>query len=409
MKLRAILAASILTGVSVAGSGAHAETLDEAIASAMSGNPTLGAQRARLAATREQLPQAWSEALPSLSLSAGADRTNTDAGEDEGWSAGLNASQLLFGGGRVLASTRQARANIAAAVADYEGFSQALILDVAAAYAGVRQSQAVLAARETTVTNLLEQFRFAEAQFEAGLVTRTDVAQSQARLAQARTQLVQAQGQHSANVEAYMRLVGHPPSDLSPPQPVQGLPASLESALDIAGRESPVLVAAEAAAEGADAVVQGSNANFLPSLSLNAGSGVSGDFEDGSDEFRSDTVGLRLSWSLFNGGLDISRARQTRALRTAANLDVAAAQRNVREDVTTSWTGLESARAAVESAREQVEAAELAYRGIRLEQETGLRSTIDVLIQEQDLLDARLALAQAERDLVVAERQLLAA
>ncbi|HCK84206.1 MAG TPA: hypothetical protein DHW63_06730, partial [Hyphomonadaceae bacterium] len=59
-----------------------------------------------------------------------------------------------------------------------------------------------------------------------------------------------------------------------------------------------------------------------------------------------------------------------------------------------------SARAAVESAAEQVEAAELAYEGVRLEQEVGLRSTVEVLDQEQDLLTARIALAQAERDLV---------
>ena len=62
----------------------------------------------------------------------------------------------------------------------------------------------------------------------------------------------------------------------------------------------------------------------------------------------------------------------------------------------------------MESAREQVEASELAYEGVRLEQETGLRATFEVLEQEQNLLDARLALAQAERDLVVAERQMLA-
>jgi len=76
--------------------------------------------------------------------------------------------------------------------------------------------------------------------------------------------------------------------------------------------------------------------------------------------------------------------------------------------VTNSWTGLASARASVDSAQQQVTAAELAYRGIRLEQETGLRSTIDVLNQEQDLLTARLALAQAQRDLIIAERAMLA-
>lgn len=387
---------------------AYGETLDEAVAAAVESNPSLAAQRARLNATREQLPQARADLLPQLSASASAGRTDDDFGTDESWSAGLSASQLLFSGGGALASVRQARANIAGAIADYDAAEQQLILDVAAAYAGVRQAQAVLAARETTVSNLTEQLRYAEAQFSAGLVTRTDVAQSQARLAQARTNFVQAQGQYSAAVEAYIRLVGHPPAELGAPPTAAGLPASLEDALAVAVRENPGLLSAQAAEKSADAAVDVATSNFFPNLSLTAGATRSGDFEDGTDDFSSDSVGVRLSWQLFTGGSNLSRNRQSRALRSAARFDVAATQRSVREQVTTAWTGLQSAQAAVVSAREQVEAAELAYRGIRLEQETGLRSTIDVLIQEDDLLNARLALAAAERDLVVAERQLLA-
>lgn len=386
---------------------AYGETLDEAIAAAVASNPTLAAQRARLDATREQLPQARADLLPSLSVSAGADASSNDLGDDESWSASLSASQLLFAGGRTLASIRQARASIAGALANYDGAQQQLILDVASAYAGVRQAQAVLTARETSVNNLTEQFRYAQAQFDAGLVTRTDVAQAQARLAQARTQYVQAQGALSAAVEAYMRLVGHPPADLSPPPPASGLPASLEDALEYAVRENPDLLSAQATEQAADAAVDIARSNFYPNVTLSAGTGLSGDFDD-SDQFSSESVGVRFSWQLFSGGANLSRARQQSALRTAANFDVAAAQRVLREQVTTAWTNLQSARAAVVSAREQVEAAELAYRGIRLEQETGLRSTIDVLIQEDELLNARLSLAAAERDLVVAERQLLA-
>jgi outer membrane protein len=186
------------------------------------------------------------------------------------------------------------------------------------------------------------------------------------------------------------------------------MPPSLDQALELGGRENPTLLSAQAAAQSADAAVAIANSNFFPTVSLTAGVGESGDFDDSEETFASDSVGVRMSWDLFTGGLNRSRARQQRALRSAANLDVAAAQRVVREQVTTAWTSLQSAQAAVVSAREQVEAAELAYTGIRLEQETGLRSTIDVLIQEAQLLDARLALAQAERDLVVAERNLLA-
>ena len=395
---------------------AHADTLTEAMTTAVETNPTLAATRQRLNATREALPQAWAEALPQLSLSAGATRSNRDGqgpGIDtpssEGWSGSIGASQLLFGGGRVVASTRGARAQIAGAVADYDNTIQSLLLDVTRAYADVRQAQAVVAARETTVSNLTRLLEYAQAQFDAGVVTRTDVAQSQARQAQARTQLVQAQGALAAATQAYQRLVGTPPSDLQAPQATTGLPTDLNSALETAVRESPILRAAEADTILADANVDIADSAGRLRVTLEGGQSIGADFDDeDATEATTDSIGVRMSVPLFQGGATRSRSRAQRALRAATNLDLAATQRAVQELVTNSWTGLASARAAVDSAREQVQAAELAYEGVTLEQETGLRSTVEVLDQEQDLLIARLALAQAERDLVVAERQLLA-
>ncbi len=396
--------------------GASADTLAEAMAAAVDSNPTLAAQRQRLNATREALPQAWAEALPQISVSGAATASDSDAEDPlfdsetrETWSASANASQLLFGSGRVLASTRAARAQIRGAVADYESTLQSLLLDVTGAYADVRQALAVVSARQTTVDNLTTLLEYAQAQYDAGVVTLTDVAQSRARLAQARTQLVQAQGALAAATQAYQRLVGRPPTDLQDPPSAQGLPADLGIALETAGRESPVLQSAIADTEFADANVDSAAAQGRLRVTLEAGSSIGADFDDELSESTADSVGVRLSVPLFQGGAVRSRTRQQRALRSAANLDLAAVQRSVQESVTNAWTGLASAQASVVSARNQVEAAELAYEGIRLEQETGTRSTIDVLNQEQDLLDARLALAQAERDQIVAERQLLAA
>jgi outer membrane protein len=404
----------ILAALLAAASAAEAQTLAEAMTQAEATNPVLAAQRQRLRATKEALPQAWSEALPQLSLSANATTSDSygpgSVGDRrESWSGGVTASQLLFASGSVLASTRSARARIAGALADFEDARQQLYLDVADSYATMRQVQAIVSAQETTASNLEVQQRFVAAQFEAGVVTRTDVAQADARLAQARTQLVQAQGQLAAANEAFLRLVGAPPSDLTAPEEATGLPESLDAALSRAVANNPALIAIEAAAQQADADLDVARAAGRLRVSLTADAGKAGDFDQDDSEFSSDSVGVRVSLPLFTGGLNWSRTRQQRALRSAADLDVAAAQRSTRELVTNSWTGLQSARAAVASARDQVSASELAYEGIRLEQETGLRTTIDVLNQEQDLLTARLALAQAERDLVVAERQLLAA
>ncbi len=400
----------------MAAAPASAETLAEAMVSAVESNPTLAAQRQRLRASREALPQAWAEALPQVSVSGLAlasdrdgDAPGADTGRVETWSASANASQLLFGSGRVLASTRAARAQIRGAVADYDFALQTLLLDVTRAYADVRQANAVVTARETTVSNLSRLLEYAQAQFDAGIVTRTDVAQSQARLAQARTQLVLAQGAMAAAVQAYQRLVGHPPSGLGTPPLTQGLPTDLSIALDNAGRDSPVLRGADADAALADANVDVAASSGRLRVTLEAGQARGAEFDDEITETTTDTVGVRVTVPLLQGGAIRSRTRAQRALRAASNLDLVATQRLVQESVTNSWTGLASARAAVESAREQVEASELAYEGVRLEQETGLRSTVEVLDQEQDLLTARLALAQAERDLIVAERQMLAA
>lgn len=394
---------------------ASAETLGESMVSAVETNPTLAAQRQRYNAAREALPQAWSAALPQVSITGLAVATDrdtrdplTDSGRVETWTSSANVSQLLFGSGRVMAGTRAARAQIAGAAADYELARQTLLLDVTRAYADVRQALAAVAARETTVANLTRLLEYAQAQFDAGVVTRTDVAQSQARLSQARLQLVQAQGALAAAVQAYQRLVGRPPVDLQAPADAPGLPSDLGAALEVASENSPFLLGAIADAELADANVGVAAAEGRVNVALEAGQSRGADFSDSETETSTDTVGVRVTLPLFRGGLVRSRTRAQRALRAASNLDLAAAQRALEESVTNAWTGLASARAAVDSAREQVQAAELAYEGVRLEQETGLRSTVEVLDQEQDLLTARLALAQAERDLVVAERQLLA-
>ncbi|MCX7359947.1 MAG: TolC family outer membrane protein [Alphaproteobacteria bacterium] len=404
-----------LAALSAAIGTAQADTLGEAMVSAQEGNPTLAAQRQRLRATREALPQALSAALPQVSVSASAsagdrdsDNPALDGDRTETWTSSANISQLLFGSGRVLASTRAARAQIAGATADFEGARQQLLLDVTTAYANVRQAQAVVAAREQTVSNLQRLQEYAQAQFDAGVVTRTDVAQSQARYAQARTQLVQAQGAMAAAVEAYRRLVGRPPSDLQVPPAATGLPSDLENALGTAVDNSPRLISAQAATRLADANVAAAAAQGRLNVTAEAGYSLGADFNDDTSESSNDTVGVRLAVPLFQGGAIRSRTRQQRALRSASNLDLSATERSVQELVTNAWTGLASARSAVQSAREQVQAAELAYEGVRLEQETGLRSTVEVLDQEADLLTARIALAQAERDLVVAERQMLA-
>ncbi len=416
----------------VAAAPAYAQTLEEETRATIATSPALGVERARLEAVREARPVAWSELLPQITLEGSA--VDSDRSElpkainiltpvrelPDYWVASLRSSTLLFGSGRVWASTRLARAQIASAVALYQDAVQNLALDLARSYGEARASRAALEAQEQLLTNLQEQERFARANLREGFLTRTDVAQAESRVAQARSDLSRARVRVIQADESYMRIAGRPPGALESPAGLSGLPESLDQALELAA-DHPTLVAAAANISASEASVDAAAANgrmrvFLDTnhsrldvMQSHIGRRIP-DFEraNGSDYQTEQSISLRVTIPLFTGGSVAARTRQQRHLRDAANYELADTQRRVHEEVTVSFSLLESSRARVESSRIRLESAELASRGVRREQQFGQRSMIDVLNQEQELLGARIALAEAERDEMIAQRALAA-
>jgi outer membrane protein len=388
---------------------------------AISTSPTLAAERARVRAVREALPQAWSEILPQVSVDASA--IEQDSSEDEFtpaftirerpeyWIASVRASTLLFGSGRVLASTRQARAQIASAVALYQEAIQGAALEFTQAYAQTIFTREALLAQEELLTNLEEQVRFARANQREGFLTRTDVAQAEARAAQARADISRARARMIEATQFYARVVGHLPRELAPPPPLAGLPGSLADALARAENDHPALVAAVADVTAANAAVDFAASNGRLRLYLESSNSTFdaiGGATDFNQQFES-TVSVRVQVPLFSGGANRSRERQQRHVRDATRYSLLDVQRRVNERVNVAWSEVEAARARVEASRVRLEAADLASRGARREQQFGQRSMIDVLNQEQERLSARVATAEAERDLAISERALAAA
>ncbi len=416
MRLRSSLAA---IAFALSAQAAHAETLGESTAVALEFSPALMSEMQRLEATREALPIAWAEVFPQVTLDASANdaRSTERSGlafsvrdQREYWVAGIRTSTLLYNGGRLWATRRQANAQIAEAVARYQDRMQTFILDVTRAYGDVRQEQATLAAQEQAVANFTEQRRYVAANVRAGFLTRTDQAQADARLANARADLATANSRLVAANEAYLRLVGHVPGELSAPLSIAGLPATLGEAQEIAVRENPGVIAQMAAYEASDAAVAIAQAQgrFNVSLETSDASLAAFDERPGAGEEEEDSIAVRVSVPLFAGGGIRARERQQRHLRRAERYDLDETRNVVRERVTVSWANLDAARARVEAQQARVEAAEVANQGVRREQEAGQRTVIDVLDQENELLQARIALAQAERQAMVAERELAA-
>ena len=79
-----------------------------------------------------------------------------------------------------------------------------------------------------------------------------------------------------------------------------------------------------------------------------------------------------------------------------------------RQQVVQAWAQQDAAKANVQDAAAQVAAAEKTINGMRREAQLGQRTTFDVLNAQQGLVNARVALINAQHDRVVASYALLA-
>ena len=402
-------------------SPAHADTLQEALTKAYVNNPTLEAARAGQRAEDENVQIQRSQGLPSVNASGQyiefiKPSPNSFAPTERVLQVGPDLNVPLYSGGAIKNSVRAARERVEAGRADLRGLESAIFSQVVAAYMDVLRGQALVSLSTNQVDVLSVNLQATGDRFEIGDLTRTDVAQSQSRLAIAQSDLQSAQATLIQAREAYIRLTGSAPVDLQPPPPLPGLPETGGQAVDIALENNPDLIAARERAQAAGFDVEVAGAGRLPRVAAFAGLDYNDYFGTlaGGDPRLQQTettanAGLSVSIPIFQGGLPAARQRQAVARQGAALEQIVAAEREVIAQVRSSYSNYRAALQTIESSQTAVAAAELGLEGVRAEQSIGNRTILDVLNAEQELLSARVQLVTARRNAYVAGFTLLAA
>jgi outer membrane protein len=421
-----LLGGVALLGATFMGSGqVQAETLDEALALAYQNNPTLLAARAALRSVDESVPIALSGWRPSLNVTGNVARTrsetniirNSGGGAVFGGGTTLRTSQTaqaaftqpVFNGWETAASTAQAKANVKAQRARLQASEAQVLTDAVAAYVDVLRDQAVVELQRNQVQVLSRQFEATNDRFRVGEITRTDVAQAEARLAGARASLITAEGNLQKSRAAYQNTIGKAPEALTPPPAAGNLPASVEDAISAALKGNPGFVAADFTAQAAQDAIDVTRSDLLPSVSLEAS------YQKGwntvADVSRAENAQARavLTVPLYQSGAEYARLRQSKHVAGQRRLEADQARDDARENATASFENYQSATASLESLKSQINASQIALEGVQREAEVGSRTVLDVLDAEQELLNARVNLVTAERNQIVASYQLLAA
>ena len=432
-----LLAAVFSAGAAIAfAAPAAGETLADAIALAYETNPTLQTQRALQRALDETYVQARTGFRPTLSLSASTSTAETrtprfargtDINNDgvpdifpttsgisdrDSSSLGLSFSQPIWTGGRVTAAVSAVQADILQGRENLRRVEAQILATVIQAYVDVRRDQESLRIRQENVSVLGRQLQESQARFDVGEITRTDVAQSQARLAAAQATFSSAQAQLSISRATYAALVGQNPQNLAPePSLAYLLPTDPDQAFALAEQYSPQLRAQQFAEQASRARVAGARAERMPSLSVRSGLTFGGATNDPFERelfARDFSTVATVTVPLFSGGLVTSRIRQSVERNNAERITVETTRRTVLQNITQLWSQLLASRASIGSSAEQVRAARIAAEGTRQEQQVGLRTTIDVLNAEQELRQAELTQVSARRDEYVAATNVLA-
>jgi outer membrane protein len=397
---------------------ASADTLRDALVSAYQANPTLTAQRENLRATDATVAIARAAGRPQVNGVVGINRNLTRSGilntEGKGptVNAGVDLSYPLFSGGAVKNSVRAAETRVEAGRATLRAVEGDVFTEAVAAYMDVIRDRAIVELNENNVRVLTTNLEATSDRFEIGDLTRTDVAQSEARLQLGISRLALARGQLTASEANYRRVIGHPAGQLAPPPPLPPLPATAEQAIQIALANNPDLVAIQRQAIAAGYDVRVTRAGRLPTLSgVMSGDYINNlggnDLAGQSDTGTRTAAGLSATVPLFQGGLPAARSRQAQALQGQAFEQVIGTERAVVATTRSAFAAYEAAQKAIQSNTVAVKAAELALEGVRAEQSVGTRTVLDVLDAEQEFLNSQVLLVTARRDAYVAGFQLL--
>lgn len=402
---------------------AHAEDIRSAMAAAYEYNPILEAERAGLRAIDEGVPQALAGRRPTITGSADAGYEHQESRSRPGGVGptatsfdlrprgySITLSQPIFRGFQVVNNIRQAEALVKAGRQSLYNTEQNTLFDAAEAYMDVVRDIAIVEIRRNNVRILKEQLRATLDRFNVGEVTRTDVAQGEARVALAESGLSLAQANLASSRAIYEQVIGHPPNGVQQPAAIDGmLPNDLNSAIAIAESEHPAILAASFAAEAASHAVNARRGEQLPTVDLEAT--FSNRYDTSGFTRRSESASItgRLNVPLFQRGEVASRIRESRQTLLQRQLEVEQARYQVRAAVASAWSQLQSIKAQLESDRAQVRANQVALNGVREEAKVGQRTTLDVLDAEQEYLNAQVTLVGTLRDRVIATYAILSA
>lgn len=353
---------------------------------------------------------AW---LPQLSANtqAGTTRSALNSGSNDGVRPGLNASQLLFDGGKaegnIKARDQETRAN----AAQQEELKLNLTARTVDTYLEwYRQNQLLrLGDEQLKALSKFEQMVGDIASFDKGrtsdlTLVRTRISQvANARDARALSQ------RDSALQLRQICVCGLSPSEAPPPfSPF--LPArEPENLQDEWLAKHPTVLATLARRNGAEADAETAAAWWKPSVQFQVISQTEQDYNGKTRYFGLNTVGLNVQASIFDGNTSNAREKSAQARLRSADATLRATLVEMEADARRLWSLVEQRQQRIQMLNRLVAESDKAFDVVLEQFKLGRRNVIELLSYENERWAARSQVISEEVDLELTRARWLAA
>ena len=278
------------------------------------------------------------------------------------------------------------------------------------AYSNLIASSEKVKINEKNLNLLIRQVENDKTRLEIGQITLSDLSQSESSLAGAEAKNIKAMNDLTTSKLDYENVIGKIINieDLNKSlKPISPLPISLNEAIQLSEKNNPDVIIAKIEYEKSEKDIKISKSDLAPTATLSIERSNTEDFSSTIDEKEQDSIKATITWPFFSGGKNLAKVSKNQSEKIRKRLLLDNTIKSSKTSVASAWSNYQTSESILASIRAQVNAAEIANEGITEEYQKGSRSTLDFIQSTAILLDARISLANSERDFTLSQYNLL--
>ena len=397
---------------------AHSVTIENALKSSLVNNLEIKLEKNNILVAKESVNQSISSYFPSIILQGAiseSEVTNIKSQSGvlssdynlEPSSSSITISQNIFNGFANYYSLIKSKTDLKSQNLIYENKKQEIILATLESYYNVILAEKNFASFKDNFTAIKKRYNSAQAEFEAGILSKTDVAFAKTRMSAAKIALINSDINYEKAKNIFRDITGVEAKDLKFQSIKSKEIFEKEQFIENVKSGSFAIRLAKLDVKSKNASTGIARSSLLPKISLNASQTEYYDYSSTVDQFDNETINATVTWQIFNSGSSLSKIRQAEKFKNSSYINQLMVIRDTLNKANFSHSQYVISSETVDAAKIALESAEFAYNGTVIEQEVGERTLLDVLDARQQLLNSEIDLFKEQRNEQIIEARLL--